>query len=282
MSFAHIQADFILSSVPWTSNDSFENLVFEWLKFEYQHPCKKKPDFERVLADFRNHHFNKFVHNRADIASDFVKLVCDPVTTKKEYEELFANMSAFKHVLEPLPGGHYGGVPVVVLWSLHKPSQLNNIWFHDEVGHDTGKCSQCSTSRNVSLKTQEPICPANSVWLCPKCVDGGPCHQQYALPVVDTEHTLMLQQIQELYTTFLACGQTEVSWTQHYAAHNSMFESVMTDLSTTQQQLRVVTDELMQLKQWSDNQVQARAQEVHKAYTDGQYSCRGYDLRHWN
>ena len=89
MSFAHLQAEYLISQLPWTSDDSFENVIFEWLKLVYQHPCKKKQDFEKLFAIFRNSHFNKFLHNNAK-SSEFVKLVCDSVlNTKKEYEELF-------------------------------------------------------------------------------------------------------------------------------------------------------------------------------------------------
>ena len=50
MSFAHLQAEYLISQLPWTSDDSFENVIFEWLKLVYQHPCKKKQDFENSMG----------------------------------------------------------------------------------------------------------------------------------------------------------------------------------------------------------------------------------------
>ena len=40
----------------------------------------------------------------------------------------------------------------------------------DEIGHEVGVCSQCSTRRHVTLVTrQEPECPANCSWICSNC-----------------------------------------------------------------------------------------------------------------
>lgn len=285
MSFAQIQADYILSAVPWTNNDSFENLIFEWLKLTHVHSCKKKKDFEKLFEIFRNRHFNKFLHQNTN-SSEFVKLICDSVlTSKKDYEELFSKISAYKQVLEPMPGGHSGGVPVLVLSSLHQ-IQSNKIWYQDEVGHRAGVCCQCACTRKVTyVVVAEPECPANSLWLCSKCPVPNLDKTQYALPSSD-EHDKMLEDMRELYTFFLSKkdspSPSDSAWAQHYAVHNNAFDNCVTELKNslvqTQCELKRVREGYWALQDWAE-QVTATPSQLQQAYNDGQRSCQGYDLR---
>ena len=286
MSFAHLQAEYLISQLPWTSDDSFENVIFEWLKLVYQHPCKKKQDFEKLFAIFRNSHFNKFLHNNAK-SSEFVKLVCDSVlNTKKEYEELFLKISAYKQCLEPMLGGHCDGVPVVVLWSFGH-SSLNEIWYKDEVGHHPGKCCRCSSTRRVSFVVRrEPACPATSVWLCSNC-SAPPINDSYALPS-PKNHDQMLADVRELYTLYLSNQETksplDVAWSQHYVRHDPAFKVLVSNLqgrlTTVQNELAEVRHNYFTLRQWADRQLTTVAKQLQQAYDDGQRSCQGYDLRY--
>lgn len=289
MSFAHIQADSILASVSWTQDDSLENLIFEWLKLQHAHSCRKKKDFVQLLELFRDHHFNKFVHNNTGRSCKFVTLICESKpTSKQDYEDLFSKMSAYKSVLEPMPGGHADGVPLLLLW----PSpRLNKIWYKDEVGHKKGVCCRCAGTRNVTfIVRQEPECPANSVWLCANC--SPPVvnvHAPYALPLA-TKQAQMLKDMTTLYTDFLSEQSYETAWARHYAAHNSTFQAVVTDFNTslvqsrleltrTQQELHHVQDKYVNLQRWADNHMYSLPQQLQQAYSEGQHSCKGYDLR---
>ena len=105
MSFAHIQAETILSAVPWTTDQSLEHIVFEWLKLVYHKPCKKKQDYAKVLEFYRNHHLNKFLHQQQCPSSEFVNLICSTVlTSKKDYEQLFEKLTSFQTLLETNTG----------------------------------------------------------------------------------------------------------------------------------------------------------------------------------
>jgi hypothetical protein len=286
MSFAHVQAEYLISQIPWTSDDSFENVVFEWLKLISQHPCKKKQDFEKLFATFRNNHFNKFLHNNAN-SSEFVKLVCDSVpTSKKEYEELFLKISAYKRNLEPMPGGHSDGVPVAVLWSLGHRA-LNKVWYKDEVGHVSGKCCQCLTSRRVSFVVcQEPACPATSVWLCPSC-SAPPINESFVLPP-PKQHEQMLANMRELYILYLSSQETksplDVAWSQHYRQHEPAFQVMVANLNSKlasyQHNLTEVEHNYFNLQQWADRQMSVVSKQLQQAYNNGQQSCQGYDLRY--
>lgn len=299
MSFAHIQAETILSAVPWTTDKSLEHIVFEWLKLVYHKPCKKKQDYAKVLELYRNHHFNKFLHQQQCPSSEFVNLICSTVlTSKKDYEQLFEKLTSFQTLLEPIPGGHCHAIPVIVLWAVNRPQHLNKFWCMDEIGHEVGVCSQCSTRRHVTLVTrQEPECPANCSWICSNCpLPATAPPQEYALPH-GVEQEKMLSDMSSLYQTFLSNQHEqspyEISWTRHYALHTPSFQAIVSQLQATVSQLRAtvselesellgvqhkfhsVKNELYELKQWSSH----HRYELQKAYKDGQHSCHGYDLR---
>lgn len=261
MSFGTVQAAALLSTVPWIQDGSFQNIVFEWLKLRHQHPrCKKKQEHEKILEHFRNKTFNRFLHRRPDKTTEdenaFVKLVCASTPKNgKEYVRLFQQLDSFKRVLEPIMGGHSNTVPVLLLWVLTSPSNLNEIWYKDEVDavRDSGVCVQCSGTKQLSpVFCGEVRCPATRVSLC-----GGGCQmpeassmeamlsktRPYALTQFGSSHQKMVSEMSAMLTLFVQqCvggGQPPMVynsvWAKQHAQHSDTLNTVLGDLRRSAQ-----------------------------------------------
>lgn len=271
MSFETVQAAALLSTVPWIQDGSFQNMVFEWLKLRHQHPqCKKKQDYEKILEDFRNKTFNRFVcevHRRtANTTEDenaFVKLVCASTPkTGKEHVQLFQQLDSFKRVLEPIMGGHSNRVPVLLLWVLTSPSNLNELWYKDEVDavRDSGVCVQCSGTKQLTPVFSGKLrCPATMVSLCGR---GCPMPEAssmeamlsktspYALTHFGATHQQMLSEMCDMLTLFVqrCVGGEEPRtvynhlWTTQHAQHSETINTVIDGLKKQAQRQQETMD----------------------------------------
>ena len=279
MSLEKVHAAALLATVPWVQEGSFQNIVFEWLKLMHQRPrCRKKQDYVKVLEQFRNSSFNRFLHQRQGTATKdeetFVKLVCAPqASTKKDYTELFLQLNSFKQVLEPMMGGHLNTIPVVLLWVLHNPPNLNEIWYKDEVDsvRDSGVCVQCSGTKNLTPSFCTKLrCPATTVMLCsggcqlpePSTVDSMLANtHQYALTQFGPWHQKMVTELHNMFTQFVQqCGAGEpppsvynAVWAQQHAQHSDSVDTLLRELQRSAQQqqsaLQSLEAELRRAKQ---------------------------------
>ena len=256
MSFEHAHAAALLGTVPWIQDGSFQNMVFEWLKLMHQHPqCKKKQDYEKLLERFRNNSFNRFLHQRSGSTTQdedaFVKVVCaSSASTKQEYVQLFQQLNSFKRVLEPIMGGHLNNVPVVLLWVVESPPNLNEIWYKDEVDsvRDSGACIRCSGSRSlVPVSCSQPRCPATTVSICRRgcqMLEASALAavlaktRPYALTPFGPPHRKMESELNDLFTHFVqqcAGGEPPASvynaaWTQQHAKHSTTLNTALAEL----------------------------------------------------
>tara|TARA_B110000091_G_scaffold130897_1_gene140329 strand:- start:2798 stop:3970 length:1173 start_codon:yes stop_codon:yes gene_type:complete len=271
MSFEKVHAAALLATVPWIQEGSFQNIVFEWLKLMHQQPrCRKKQDYAKVLEQFRNNSFNRFLHQRLGTATKdeetFVKLVCAPqASTKKDYTELFQQLNSFKQVLEPMLGGHLNTVPVVLLWVLHNPPNLNEIWYKDEVDsiRDSGVCIQCLGTKNLTpcvlknLQCPKLQCPATTITLC-----SGKCQlpdrstvesmlvktHSYALTQFGPFHQKLVTELHDMFTQFVQdCVGGEqpqtvynAVWAKQHAQHSDSVDSLLRELRRSAQQQQSV------------------------------------------
>jgi hypothetical protein len=264
MSFEHAHAVALLGTVPWIQDRSFQNMVFEWLKLMHQHPqCKKKQDYEKLLEQFRNNSFNRFLHQRQGSTTQdedaFVKVVCaSSASTKAEYVQLFQQLNSFKRVLEPILGGHLNNVPVVLLWVVEAPPNLNEIWYKDEVDsvRDSGVCIQCSGSKTLAhISCSPPRCPATAVSLCRRgcqMLEASALAaalaktRPYALTPFGPLHQKMESELNDLFTHFVQqCAEGEppttvynAVWTQQHAKHSDTLNTVLAELHRDVQQTR--------------------------------------------
>jgi hypothetical protein len=264
MSFEHAHAVALLGTVPWIQDRSFQNTVFEWLKLMHQHPqCKKKQDYEKLLERFRNNSFNRFLHQRQGSTTQdedaFVKVVCaSSASTKQEYVQLFQQLNSFKRVLEPIMGGHLNNVPVVLLWVVESPPNLNEIWYKDEVDsvRDSGVCIQCSGSKTLAhVSCSPPRCPATAVSLCRRgcqMLEASALAaalaktQPYALTPFGPLHQKMENELNDLFTHFVqqcAGGEPPTTvynavWAQQHAKHSDTLNTVLAELHRDVQQTR--------------------------------------------
>ena len=226
----------------------------------HQRPrCRKKQDYVQVLEQFRNSSFNRFLHHRLGTATKdeetFIKLVCAPqASTKKDYVELFLQLNSFKQVLEPMMGGHLNTVPVVLLWVLHNPPNLNEIWYKDEVDsiRDSGVCIQCSGTKNLSPSFCTKLhCPATTVMLCSGCqlpehsavesmlakthpyalTQFGPCHQK----LVTELHNMFTHFVQQCVAGEPPQTVYNAVWAKQHAQHSDSVDTLLRELQRSAQ-----------------------------------------------
>ena len=123
-----IQAIALLDNVSYLNDNSFSNLIFSWLKLVYKNKPKKKTEFIAIFDEFRNSKISKYVFDQNGSfhvhEMKFIALATTNVSTKTELESVSNEMSAFRSVLEPLPGGYFKGVPTIVIYNVDKPEKI--------------------------------------------------------------------------------------------------------------------------------------------------------------
>ena len=129
------QARAELDNLSYLNDSSFQNLIFSWLKMIYKNAPKKKTEFIAIFDEFRNSKISKYVFDRengsfSEQEMKFIALATTNVSTKQELESVSKEMTAFKSVLEPFPGGYFKGVPTIVIYSVDKPEKILPYFQH--------------------------------------------------------------------------------------------------------------------------------------------------------
>lgn len=247
-----VQAKAVLDNVLFLNDDSFENLIFSWLKLVYKNKPKKKTEFIALLDEFRNSKISKYVFGRSSFSENemkFIALATTNVSTKKELEGVSNEMSAFKSELEPLPGGYFKGVPTIVIYSVDKPEKILPYFQHPPKGH--GDMQNKMIADITALYT-------DFVQLCdnkdPKSYQGAwnKCLENKSEAFADEMNGL--REERDLLASEADTLQREISF------------------------LKVEFDRMLQKKYCENQQHQLQLQE---AYRHGQLSCHGYDLRNF-
>tara|TARA_B110000008_G_C16975908_1_gene565852 strand:- start:2192 stop:3226 length:1035 start_codon:yes stop_codon:yes gene_type:complete len=165
----------------------FQVIVF---KFFTCKPIGNQPKhvYERSLHEFRTHYLNKYLFDHPNLPQDATSFMerlkafeGHKKPTKKHYDELFKDLSAYKTV--EWPGGHADGEPVLLGWRprLRDCKDMYSIWYKDEVA------ALCSFVPNQCAVTEErytwqeyigPQCPANVRVYSPDC-EASEAVQEY-------------------------------------------------------------------------------------------------------
>ena len=251
--FKEIQARAILDNVPFLKDDSFSNLIFSWLQLAYKNKPKKKKEFIATFTEFKDSKISKYVFDRNGLFSEqeikFIALATSTANTKTELENVSNEMSAFKSVLEPLPGGYFKGVPTIVIYSVDKPEKILPYFQHPPKGH--GDMQNKMIADITALYT-------DFVQLCEnydtKAYQGAwnKCLENKSEAFADEMNGL--REERDLLASEADTLQREISF------------------------LKVEFDRMLQKKYCENQQHQLQLQE---AYRHGQLSCHGYDLRNF-
>jgi hypothetical protein len=249
-----IHAIALLQNVSYLNDNSFANIIFSWLQIIYKNKPKKKTEFIAIFDEFRNSKISKYVFDRengsfSEQEMKFIALATTNVSTKQELESVSKQMTAFKSVLEPFPGGYFKEIPTIVIYNVDKPEKILPYFQHTP-----------SAYGNVQNKMIADITALYTafVQLCdnkdPKSYQGAwnQCLENKSEAFADEIDGLRKER------DFLA-----------------------SNVSALQRELSFVKGGIDRVlhKNYCENQ-QHRLQ-LQEAYRQGQISCHGYDLRNF-
>ena len=248
-----IQAIALLDNVSYLNDNSFSNLIFSWLKLVYKNKPKKKTEFIAIFDEFRNSKISKYVFDQNGSfhvhEMKFIALATTNVSTKTELESVSNEMSAFRSVLEPLPGGYFKGVPTIVIYNVDKPEKI--LPYFQQQPPAYGGMQNKMIADITALYT-------GFVQLCdnkdPKSYQGA--------------WNKCLENKSEAFADEMAGLRKER-------------DLLVSNVSALQGQLSFLKGEMDRVlqKKYCENQ-QHRLQ-LQEAYRHGQVSCHGYDLRNF-